>query len=533
MRYLNQNNKKSFIAFAVVISFILGVFSIFIVKNLKNKSATYAISAGSVVYDKDENYIKTEAEGTIKKLWNGEYKLRSNNEEYDLGKQSIVYEPASKNIISYGNIYKVVEDASVTVEDVFNEITTSSGAAFYKLADRKYLIVADEIEVPAQNLKLENYLIINIDKSGTCKIYNDKVNLKILEAIKINFAGNTFDVANETLESEKELIALAKIGGTTNEYTENLQDQVKEDSDSNKNEPEQDTLDGITLNDGSEGSGGAGSITNNSTSTTNNSSNITANGQWNFMPSELASVLTSMANSINKVNDKVTTGETNNTGTNSPGTKLSTLRINYITTGFNELTVNYSILDYENKYSAVYLILESSHGESQTIILNTEENSRTIHGLQPDTSYTISIGATIGKLVNGVEENEDVIVDTSKTHTDSVNALLTVEKLTSKALAFNFKIKNGLSLESGKVVLYGDGNKLDEKDIVGDSVITNQGWSSSFNLEDFSDVKEFTLKVEDTVYNGEKLIINEEITIQNTLFGSFRVRFKSLLNNIF
>lgn len=519
MRYLNKGNKKSFVIFGVSISFILGVFSIFILNYVNKNQESYPVSSGSVIYDKNENYIKTTEEGKIDKLWNGEYSLKVGDEKHSLGKQSVVYETNTNKIISYGNIYQVKEDASVVAEDKTTEASSSSELSFYKLADRKYLAVSDEIEIPDQDLKTENYLLVDIDKGGTSKVYNDKLNLKILEPVEIKFGNYTLDIASEILKTDKEEISLAKIGGSTNEYLDIADKNDNKDNDQNNNNDTENTgNDGSVLNNGS-------TINNNTTNNTNNNTNNTINNQNNNILGNLSGILGNINNNNNNSQNKP-----NNNTNEDTIKKESTLRINYITSGISELSINYSILDYEDKYSKVYLVIEDNNGNKQNIILSKSENTRTIYGLQPDTPYTVSMGATISKIVGGVEENEDIILDQSKTRTDDIDVKLSVEKFSSNNLQFKLKFNNDLTLESGKVVLYADGNKISEKNIDGELANKTQGWVESFDLEDIDSVKTLTLKLEDTVYNGQKIDLNKEVTIQNSFIGNTVRVIKNIFN---
>ena len=70
---------------------------------------------------------------------------------------------------------------------------------FYKLADRKYLLIAPIIRNEKGDFRADNYLIVHLDKMGNAELYNNKLNMKTLTPTKLVTPTYTFDIANEKL----------------------------------------------------------------------------------------------------------------------------------------------------------------------------------------------------------------------------------------------------------------------------------------------------------------------------------------------
>lgn len=502
MRSLQKSNKMSFIILGVFISFILGLLVLFIVNYTKNKSVEYKIVSGSVVYDKDNVFIKTTAEGNLRQGWTDDYYLNVGQEEYNLGKQSVIYNSNTGSLSVYGKIYKILDDASVAAESAATEVDISNiPVNFYKLADRKYLVTGDNIKINEENLVAEKYLIVDIDKSGNCQIFNDKINLKMLKQINIAVGNYTFNVAKEELDINGELVSLAKIGGSTNEFASLDESNInkEEQIDSNNN--------------------------NNNNNSVGNS--ISNGGQGSLIGGNSGQQLIIGGGSTNSG------GSTSNTET-TVKPKESRLKINYVESKPNSLRVNYSIIDYENKFSSVFLIVEDSSQNKQKIILNSSENIKSITGLSPDSSYTIYIGATISKITNGVEENIETIMDEFKTRTSEINSQLVLEKFSSKEIKFNFKVDSDFKLTSVNATLYVDDVAKEKIPVDVDKASTSAGWSSVFNIEDYVDeAKKFTIKLEEAVYNDVTINITNEINVANGFIKNIIRSFEKLYRRLF
>ena len=66
----------------------------------------------------------------------------------------------------YGKFYEVDKSGDVNVRKNETKVKSSVNSKFYKLEDRKYLIIDRTIEAVNSSLVTSNYLMVNLDKSG-------------------------------------------------------------------------------------------------------------------------------------------------------------------------------------------------------------------------------------------------------------------------------------------------------------------------------------------------------------------------------
>ena len=166
------------------------------------------------------NMITTGEEGTVRVKWGGDYYLIYKDKEYDLGTHSVVYHSSNGDITLYGKYYEVNKTGEVKTIKGENKIKSSVNSKFYKLADRKYLIIDRTIEAKNSSFVTSNYLIVNLDKLGNATLLNDKTSYKTIVPTVLKTSSYTFDIANEKLNFGGEDIDLKKIIVSTNEYDE-------------------------------------------------------------------------------------------------------------------------------------------------------------------------------------------------------------------------------------------------------------------------------------------------------------------------
>ena len=86
MRKLTTGNKTNFAIFAIIIIMIIGLIIMFLTKVLNIDKQIYQIDSGTFFYDKNNNPIKIEEEGTLQAKWDGNYYLKdSNKQQYNMG----------------------------------------------------------------------------------------------------------------------------------------------------------------------------------------------------------------------------------------------------------------------------------------------------------------------------------------------------------------------------------------------------------------------------------------------------------------
>ena len=218
MRNLTSGNKMNFIIFALIILIILIILCVAVIMTLRTEKEEYQVSSTASIYDKDYNYIELENDAKISKKWTGNYYLKENNtkKEYNLGNYAIAFDKNKKALDLYGNFYQVLKGGDVSKISGYNNVNGNVQSLFYKIDDRKYLIVSKNIKNDTGSLSTQNYLIVIIDKIGNALLLNNEINAKTINQMIISADDFSFDVANEKLMYNDEAIDLKKIIGSTN-----------------------------------------------------------------------------------------------------------------------------------------------------------------------------------------------------------------------------------------------------------------------------------------------------------------------------
>ncbi len=460
MRKLGKANKKSFTLFTIIVIFIILIFVLGVTKVFSYEKMEYKITSSSFIYDEEYNYIALEGDGIISKNWNGKYYLNisDKNNKYSLGKETVVFNPNDYKMHLYGEAYQVFTNGNISKKINQTEIVRSGTPSFYKLADRKYLMVDKNISDVKGEFSTTEYLIIVIDKIGNALLINNKVNIKTINPIILKTSEFSFDISNEKIIVGKEKIDLKKIIGSTNQYIEEL---IKKDNNKSNN--------------------------NNNNNDNNNNNN---NG----------------GNNIGGSNPLVQIPK--------PIKLIKNLNLQYIEPGITYLDVAYIVNDPSNQYVSVFLtiddgveveeniVLEGEEEPSNTnkrINLNKESTRYRIRDLKPNTEYNVSIGYTYIEDDNGVKSSYEQIYDVIKIRTQKPDFNLQVTKVSNSKVYFSFKTNPNYALDFGIIALYVDKLRISEIDIDIASSISNKGWSAS--LDNPNGGYEIVLKLENTTYN--------------------------------
>ena len=433
MRKLGKANIISFIIFSIIVVFIIVVFVYGIQRVLLNGNEEYTVEKGSVTFDEDYNNIVLEDSGIIKRNWNGKYYLsyENNKKQHCLGPNTIVYNSNDYRMYSYGTLYEVFEDGSVSKEINQTEIVRNTGGYFYKISDRKYLLIDKEIVDEKKNIYAKNFLMIILDKSGNALLINDELNVKTINSVVLKSSNFIFDIANEKLTFNGNEIDLKKVIGSTNLYQ-----KPKKTTDNN---------------DDNNTGGNTGIDTG-------------GNGTTKELP---------------QFQKRVT--------------------IESIVPSITYADIYYSVIDPANEYVSVFLLLSDGLDTSKTQ-LSKEQTSYKIRNLNPNYEYTISIGYSyLNTDTDLVEEIQDVVT----LRTSRPDYKLSITKVSSSRVYFNFKTDSKYNLESGKLVLYSDNVLVDYVEIDTNAAVSTNGWTSSIEL--LNPGYEIVLKLENAIYNGNSV----------------------------
>ena len=497
MRKLNLKNKVFIVVFSLIILGIIGLL-VYAVKLVGNKGKeVYAVTSNTVLFANDSNQIDTKNGGRIEKKWSGDYYfLASNQDTYKLGKSSVVYETSNDTLTIFGDNYQVFKDGNVAKLKDSATINDLSVPYFYKLEDRVYLIVADEIYNEDKSIFANKYLLIYIDKQGNASVLNDVLNIKTINPMILYFGNFTFDIANEKLIVDEKSIDLKAIIGSTNEYVVPEKEEDVLNFDSNKliesyNELVND-FNQYASNNKIKSYANNQVIQNNNTVINNNTTN---NGET--IINNNGGVSNSFSNNAVQAKNKTNL------------VKRVSLRgsISYPTF----IDVSYIVTDPENKYQAVYLLVTGEiNGEvaTQKIILDKYDTKYRIVGLATNSEYSISLGyiEVVKDEDTGEKSLVDNIEDVINVRTTKTKYALKVEKISNGYVYFNYKMTSDYAFESGKIVLYAGGNMLDEVLIDTEAIKSEKGFEGRLKLEQSN---LYEIRVEEAVYNGKN--VNDRI----------------------
>lgn len=479
MRKLQYGNKKTFTLYGLIIIIIIVIFIIAIVKVATIDKQKYNVSKNAFLMDENYMTINLDEDGTISKKWDNKYYLVSNNKKYTLGNYTFTYDGNQNKINIYGTSYQILNNGSVNKNSKQFEIMNTNTTTFYKISDRRYLIVGKNINNDNNTFQTNNFLFVVIDKSGNALLINDKMNAKTLEPLIINSGDFSFDVANEILNINSTSINLKKINGSTNKYVAN-----KDDNDKENEKRQEDNTNNNTPNDNQ------GNIPNNNSIINND-------------------------NNSNIINNDITTNNNNSSNSGGGGYNFVAVKsatIKGLTSTCNSITVNYLINDIKNEYASVFLILKrKSTEEGEKILLNKSDTTYKITNLIPNTEYEVSMGYSIITKTADEKTTTKEISDGIRIRTKKIDNSLTITKVASNKIHFNLKIDNTYQIEYGIINLYAKDISDVDYELVGSievntsQALSNDGFSSSIN---YSNMYEYMLKLENAVYNGQPTELN-------------------------
>ena len=414
MRKYDIKNKKYIGIIMGIALIIIIIFSLFIKHVIDVGKIEYNIDSDSVVFDNDKNMITTTEESIIKQKWSGNYYMIYKDDMINLGSHSVIYNLATGNTSLYGTFYEVLNNEDVKVLEDENIIDSSVKSHFYKLDDRKYLIIDRTIESDDGLLVASNYLIIDIDKSGNATLLNNEINLKTFQPIILKTSAFTFDVANELLNFGNEDIDLKEIIGTTNEYNKR-----KKKGNNDSNSDNKDNKNGVT---GAEDTSIGG----------NNTGNANTTSQY--------------------------TGETFNRGVSNAAVReiinsTKNTSVIRVSAGLSSISVDYVIYDPSNQYQDVYVeIVEANNTDNKsTVSLSKNDTNLTISDLSYDTLYYLYFRYTYYNDSNELTETTFDSIDVS-TKTPSIS--LTVTKVTQDKIYYKVDLDNYYNIVGGRITLY-------------------------------------------------------------------------------
>ena len=486
MRSLAAGNKKRF---AIIIIIIIILLITCLRLALNHEVEEYRIESNVTLYDSEYEPLQPEEAGTIIKKWDGNYYLTldNTNETYKLNPEVVSYNGNNSQVTLYGDVFKVLLDGQVEKYSKDTTIRNTSEDAFYKIADRQYLMISNSIKNESGSISTSKYLYIIIDKSGNTLLLNNEIYARTINPIVLSTSSYRFDIANEKLIVGNEEINLKDIIGSTNEYVEK-----EEEKDMNWQNliPE---YNGGTSENGSDNSGNG-----------QNADGSVINNQGGAQSG------TNAGTSGNAGNGGDTIINNSNSSTNqTPLSKSVSLRGAIATSSY--IDIEYAVQDPQNRYQTVYAFVEAV-GYENTIALDKNATTYRLTDLEPNTEYKITLGY---KEITEDNEVVDNIEDVLSVRTTKINASIDITRVGtgSKKVYFNLKLDQNYAFDYAKIALYVDGVKESDMDVNLTQAVKTDGWSNVLTYENYG--SEITVQLEGTSHDGSVVNTNIQAKYRN------------------
>lgn len=483
LRKYDLRNKRSFLIVGIIAIILIVIFSFFIYKFIKIGNVEYKLDSGTVIMDNNNDSMVLKENATLKMKWTGNYYLK-----FDDSKKEEVLSP---NVISYddgkiylyGKFFEVRNKDDIVITKDETKIDNISTPRFYKIEDRKYLLVSGSIISSDSQISANDFLLVELDKSGNAKLTNNKVNLKTISKTTLVTSTYEFDINNELLKFGDDTIDLKKIIGTSNQY--------KEDNSKGSGDGTEDgTGDGTGTGNGGE----------NETGQTNTGNVVT--------PDSKGEVVNNKDNKINNDNKPDDTKKPQATVTSVVG----------VTASYNNINANYVIYDPYNNYTSTFVEVRNSSGALiKKVNMSKSGNSVILDNLDYNSTYTLLFKYSYTE--NGEEKYNTYYEET--VNTKSPKYYITLNKVSniSKTVSYNVNLDNrafneiisgtvpvtiNATLRVGDTVIYGNISKEVTEGKVPKFL------SGTFALPDNINVGDVvTIKVNSVNINGKTINYND------------------------
>lgn len=429
-REYNLKNKINFVVIGVLSILIIIIFSLFIIKFVSIKKVEYSLNKGTVLFDVDYNKLNIDKSVIMKLKWNGNYYISSEDNDTILGRRVVAYNELTKNLDLYGKYYEILSNGEVNIDKDITNINTQSESKFYKLEDRKYLLVDRSIRSSDGALDTSNYLIVELDKQGNALLLNNEVHYKTLSEAIINTSSYSFDVANEILSFGEDKIDLKQIIGSSNQY-----------------KPSDSTSDGTDGNGGTGGNGGTNGSGNGSGDGSGNGSGTGGNGTGG--------------------NGGTATGDNGviNNGEDGEDVVIKKKKTSVLSVvpSIDSISVDYFVYDPNDEYKSVYVIV-SDGVNSNTVYLSKSNTNIILNGLKMGTKYNLKFMFSYlddeGKMLSDSFSE----VDVSTVYPSYQVSLVKISKV-SNELSYRISLDSRYTIDKANVSLIIDDVVVDSKSV--------------------------------------------------------------------
>lgn len=530
MRKINKQNTITFNIFGILIVAALATFSIVVFNAVRKGNDSYKINQGSTVYTEDNEYVDMTTDGKLQKEWDGKYYLKLNGEKeaYCLGKNTVIYDSNQGKITLYGEAYQIHEDGIVdNISDV-TEIDDVTKPALYKLRDRMYVMTGRNIHSTDDSFSTEDYVAINIHKSGTAMLMNNNFYVNMIQPILLESNGLYFDIASELLAYDSKVVNLKNVIGSSNLYSGRAliyEEGIAEESEETLLATNPDV---VTIMGGNGGTGGSGGI--GGTGGTGGDGGTGGSGGTGGIGGIGGVGGNGGIGGIGGVggiggNGGIggDGGDGGDGGEGSDATISATkwVRLNGAYANPTSIDVSYDVNDLTDDYVSVFLnVYDIAAGTKQEINLDKTDNKFTINGLAPASAYKIELGYKA--YMQGETDLQTITQDVIKVTTKGDLASININKISTSTIG-NVGSENtvvsvdytvlGTSnyvLDAGcTVAVYYNGTEKESAVIDNiEKTVTSNGYQSTikFSVPGSSATGKISMKFIKAEYHGKPLV---------------------------
>lgn len=451
-KILDLKNNKLFFRLVLVIILIISIFVFFIHKFNSYDKNIYSLPSNSILFGKDNNYIKVGENAELKQRIDGNYYLYTNENnktiKYEIGKNAVVYNNGDSYIYLYGKAYEVNSSGEVNIVEKETKVAKASPTKLFKLDDRKYLMVDSKIRSANDTLiNTDGYLILELDKQGKANFANNELNFKAIKPIVLEGTSFKFDIANEKIVTSNDVIDLKNVIGSTNEYKEN-KNKKKDD---NKNNEKDDQ-----------------------------------NKEFDYYEEYLNNVIKGVNNltqSARKINENTKT-KLNANSVYFDFDKWIALK--KVSSTVSSINLDYVVFDPNSQYDVVEVKLIDKNNNVINNSLNKNSTSFNISNLKPNSEYRLLFGYKLKNI------DDFIIVDEVVIRTKNVNYSITVDKIIEKDLGkdskymiyYTLNVDDNYVFNKAKVSYYMDDtdNLINQTDIDSTMLDDDKKYKGVFEL---------------------------------------------------
>ena len=426
MRKLGKKNRVLFVILSLISILLIIIFIYVILYMVGKEKNIFELKKNSYLFNSDYEIFEIQDNLKIKKSFDGYFYLKEKRKSKKLGKNVILDNYGNHRLYLYGTIYQVFTDGSIEKLSFENKVLKNPPTKFFKLGDRKYLMVDDNISSSDSSINTSGYLIVDINKEGNATLVNDKMNIKTINPIVLYGSTFDFDIANEMLIYHNQKIDLKNIIGSSNKYKKDTsKDNKKDIKNDDKEDNSQDNSD--------------------------------------YYSKYLKDVINShnnLYNSVSNINESVAS-KVNKGDVYYEFSKWAVMK--EILFSSTSITINYNIYDPNDEYSSVFVYVTDKKTYDKKFELSKNSTSFSITNLNPSERYHINFGYVLNNQTN------EEIIDVATVTTKSPSIELKISKVMKNKIYYTINMDDKFKILASDLVLY----NRDTKEIIKKDSISN------------------------------------------------------------